>query len=119
MTAMSARSLRSNTPLSRAAAPRRLALLPGCLGLQHDLPQPDPEWRPNLAVLGDDRRDVPVRVHVESGMGRASTLRRDPLALDVRHLVGRPLLDRNIEARRDREVDGGRWRRDIKRKAVL
>ena len=59
------------------------------------------------ALLGDDRRDVPSGRDVEGGMGRAVTpsgaIR---LPGDVRHLVRRALLDRDVGAARasDRSI---------------
>ena len=57
------------------------------------------------ALLGDDGRDVPVWRDVERGMSSFHALGRDPLAGDVRHLVRRALLDRDLVAAvRDRSM---------------
>ena len=58
------------------------------------------------AAFGDDRRDVAVRRHVESGIGDVDSVRREPDVVDVSDLARVALLDGNLVARGEVEVEG-------------
>src|SRR3954470_20473979 len=112
MTPTSARLLRSNTlALGGGAA--------GGFGSGDGFAKGRAERRPVDALLGDDRRDVAVGRDVEGRVGGANARRGDPPAADVCHLVRGALLDRDLVAGGQRQVDRGGRCRDIKRKAVL
>ena len=71
------------------------------------------------AALGDDRRHVLRRRHVERRVADLRAVGRQTRRPDVRDLAIVALLDRNPAAVRRVQIDGGERRGDVERNAVL
>src|SRR6185295_9673718 len=71
------------------------------------------------STLGDNRRDISGRRHVERRILYGSTVGRNRYAEDMRDLGRRPLLDGNLVAGSERKVERGNRRGYKKRHAVL
>src|SRR5712691_1891249 len=74
---------------------------------------------PRDAILGDYRRDVYVRGHIEGRVHGLSAVRRHGRTTQSRDLVRRALLDRYAVAGSDRQIYRARRRGDVERHAVL
>src|SRR6185369_2373505 len=63
-------------------------------------------WLARDTGIGDYRRHVAMRRHVERGVCHPYALGRDRLAVEVRHFLIRARLYRNLIAGVEREIDG-------------
>src|SRR6266571_5348066 len=71
------------------------------------------------ALFRDDAGDVLRRRHVERGVAGGTLLRGDRMAVEVEDFLRRPLLDWDLVARCQVEIDRARWCRDVERHPVL
>src|SRR5215510_16247569 len=75
--------------------------------------------RAGNAALGNDRRDVAVRRHVESRVGDLDSVRGEADVFDVSDFAGVALFNWDQVARREVEVEGGDRGGDVKGDVVL
>src|SRR6266508_4263033 len=71
------------------------------------------------AIFGDDARDVLRRRHVERRVAGRALFRGDRMTVEVQDFLRRPLLDWDLVARCQVEIDRARWCRDVERYPVL